>query len=128
MSNQHLLEEERTARGRAEPRYRRTNPFGVNEDRDIELLRQCKVRCQCRIVRRHADELRSDLTHAGQAFRRVLLPEHLRSELTGLLNEGRSDEPAGGRRDPVLDDAQVGAAQESQDDVVAVHRLEGLPQ
>ena len=42
MSNQHLLEEERTARGRAEPRYRRTNPFGVNEDRDIELFASAK--------------------------------------------------------------------------------------
>ena len=43
MSNQHILEEERTARSQAEPRYRRTKPFGVNEDRDIELLRQRKV-------------------------------------------------------------------------------------
>ena len=94
----------------------------------IELLRQCKVRCQRRIVWRHAHELRSDLTHAGQASRSVLLPEHLRSEPTGRLNEGRSDEPVGRRCDPVLDDTQVGAAQESQDDVVAIHRLKGLPQ
>jgi hypothetical protein len=128
MSNQHLLEEERTPRGRAEPGYRRTNPFGVNEDRDIELVGECKVRCECRIVWRHAHQLRSDFTHTGQASGNVLLPEHLRSELTGLLNEGRSDESAWRRRDPVLDDAQVDAAQESQDDVVAVHRLEGLPQ
>ena len=46
MSNQHLLEEVRAARGRAESRYRRTNPFGVNEHREIEFLRQCKVRCE----------------------------------------------------------------------------------
>jgi len=98
----------------------------MKQDGQVELFGQREVRFERGVVRRHAGELRRDLSQAREAPGGIRRSELRRVRLPRLQDEWRGNETPRRGIHPLLHNRGVHAAEERLDDVVAVHHLQRL--
>lgn len=88
-----------------------------------QKARRCWKMCWCAIVRRNSAQLRRDLSQAAEVARCILPRQTFQIVLTGLQDEGRTDDAIRCRAHPLRHNVEIEATHEALDDIVTFHGL-----